>query len=113
MGAARRAADIMAAARRMADQLASAGGLAAIPTADELTPDHPYSRAFGFDRARLLLNPELAPRRAKAAERRSIVERMSLAKCRVREIADHVGISTDYVVKLRARLREEGRLPSL
>lgn len=80
------------------------------PTADELTPDHPYSRAFGFERARQLLDPGLLPHRQKATERRAKVLKMSKAGRPVAEIAKAVGLRPDYVVKVRARLRREGLL---
>lgn len=112
--AAKRAAAILEQGRRLADQIASSQDrMAPMPNSDQLTPDHPLSRAFGFERARRLINPELEPRRVKAAERRELVRRMSLDRRPVEEIADAAQLSYDYIVKIRSGLREEGRLPPL
>jgi hypothetical protein len=87
--------------------------LAPFPSADELTSDHPYSQVFGLDGARRLLDPELEPRRLLAAKRRAKVRELSLGGRRIKEIAEAVGLNPDYVVKVRAGLRREGKLPPL
>lgn len=111
--AATRARAVIAEARRRAGLLETWADAALLPRSDQLTPDHPFSRLFGFERAKVLLNPELEPRRVKAAEKRAIVETLSLAGRPVRDIADATGLHYTYVVKIRARLRDEGRLPPL
>lgn len=106
-----RAAQMLAEGRARADHLRQVRSLNALPEADDLTPDHYLSRAFGLDRARRLLDPELEPRRAVAKERRARVLELSLAQRPVRDIANEVGLSPGYVVKVRRRLRAEGKLP--
>jgi DNA-binding IscR family transcriptional regulator len=41
------------------------------------------------------------------------VRELSLGGRRIKEIAEAVGLNPDYVVKIRARLRREGKLPPL
>ena len=108
-----RAARLLKEARAVAAQLRGRAKLSPLPTADEIVPDDAYSRAFGYDRARQLLDPELEPRRFQAAQRRLKVLEMSLAGRRVSDIAAAVGLHAAYVVKVRARLRDEGKLPPL
>lgn len=85
----------------------------AFPTAEELTPDHVFSLAFGFEKARQLLDPELEPRRQLSAQRRAKVLEMTVAGRKIKDIAAEVGLSPHTVVKVRARLRIEGKLPPL
>lgn len=113
VGPAARAAEMLSEGRKLVERLRREGGIRSLPSADEIRPEDEYSRAFGYDRARQLLDPELEPRRLQAAERRAKILEMSLAGRRVREIAAAVQLRPDYVVKIRARLREEGKLPPL
>lgn len=106
-----RARALIAESRRRAANLEAFADAALLPRSDQLTPDHPFSRMFGFERAKLLLNPALAPHRVKAAERRAIVKELSLAKRPVREIAAAAGLTYYSTLKVRARLRDEGQLP--
>lgn len=103
---------------RVAAQLAAARDLAArllaatppAPTRDSLTADHPLSRAFGLERARDLIDPPPPLRVLEAAKRRSIVLELSLKRRPVREIASAAGLTYYSTIKVRARLREEGKL---
>jgi hypothetical protein len=90
--------------------LASRPPLPPIPTRDNLTPDHPLSRAFGLEQARELVDPQPPQYVREAAARRAVVLELSLAGRRVREIADHVGLTYYSTVKVRGRLRQEGKL---
>ncbi len=48
---------------------------------------------------------------AAAAKRRRTIERMTLKGCRVREIAGAARCTITHVLRIRAELRAEGRLP--
>jgi len=69
---------------------------------DKLTPDHPVAKAIGYRKALALV---AAHRRSELASyRRQSVRRLSMEGRKVREIAAELGISRQYVVKLRAEL---------
>ena len=104
-------AEEMAKAVETARKLLGTAGHQSLPTGAELTPEHPFSLAFGHERARQLLDPELAPHRVKAAKRRAKVLELSLAGTSVRKIAASIGLSPYYVVQIRSSLRAEGKLP--
>ncbi len=108
-----RAAQIVAQSREAAEQLRKSLPFMSLPTADQLRPGDAYSLAFGYEKARRLLDPALDPRRIRAAQRCSIILQMSLDGQPVRAIAAAVGLHPNYVVKIRARLRREEKLPPL
>jgi hypothetical protein len=82
-----------------------------MPTRDTLTADHPFSKVFGLERARQLIDPEPPQRVREAAARRAIVLELSLARRPVAEIAPKTGLAYSSAVKVRGRLRQEGKLP--
>lgn len=94
-------------ARRMIDELP------AVPTAENLTLDHPYSRAFGFEETKRLLDPPLPIHVRAAAAQRELVRKLSLEGRKVRIIAGLLNCHCGTVVKMRRRLRDEGKLPPL
>jgi hypothetical protein len=109
--AAERSAERLSASLQAArDRAAELAAGPAAPTRETLTPDHPYSKLFGYEEAKQLLDPKTEAMK-RAAELREGVRRLSLAKRRVKDIAEEFGISPDYVSKIRARLRSEGKLP--
>ncbi|CAN5881170.1 hypothetical protein BH11PSE6_BH11PSE6_03750 [soil metagenome] len=73
-------------------------------TPDVMTPDHPFAKALGLERATALFDTPARRRAIQAKQRRDDVRRLSLAGKPVREIAAELGLSYGYVVELRMAL---------
>ena len=96
--------------QRRALEIAASSRLAPFPTSSELTADHPYSRQFGLEKARRLIDPTLTARLILAAERRETIRANLIAGVSLEQIAIITGLRPNYLVKVRASLRREGKL---
>jgi len=108
-----RASELLRVGKVLAERLRQSENLTPLPTADEIVPGDIYSCVFGYERAKLLLDPELAPRRVRASQRLALVQELSLQGRLVTDIARAASLRPSTVVKLRAKLRRQGRLPPL
>lgn len=109
-GLAERIARVRAETDKLVADLDTRPALPPWPTKDNLTADHPLSRAFGLERARELVDPLPPVRVLEAAKRREVVLELSLQRRPVREIASAAGLTYYSTIKVRGRLRREGKL---